>query len=184
VPVFKSLKIREENIVDPLKVYLYDPETGRKVLISNTRVLPTMSVDFLMRRGELAGFTSLRAEWHGVVDGSVYNLPDGSFYYPPDLSFEPSWAYGTVPTGSVVNITKTYLGAEDYNAGLIIEWGTVPGTYGKNMKFPVAADNTVPVDFPLTFHEGTYFRIGFFATKKNQTPTLHVIMLGFVEPKK
>jgi len=182
VVVIRNLKVREENIVDPLKVFIYDPETGRKVLVSSTRVLPTMDVDFLMRRGELAGFTPIRAEWHGVVNGSVYNLPDGSFYYPPDLSFEPSWAYGTVPTGSVLNITKTYLGAEDYNAGLIIEWGTVPGTYDKSMKFPVGADDTVPVDFPLTFHEGTYFRIGFYATKKNQTPTVHMVAVGFVEP--
>jgi len=179
----RNLKVREENIVDPLKVFLYDPETGRRVLVSSTRVLPTMDIDFLMRRGELPGYTPIRAEWHGLVDGSIYNLPDRSFYHPPDLVFDPAWAYGTVPAGSVVNITKTYLGAEDYNAGVIIEWGTVPGTYDKNMKLPVAADDTVPVEFPLTFHPGTYYRIGFYATKKNQTPTIHMVMLGFVEPK-
>lgn len=180
--VIRNLKVREENIVDPLKVFIYDPETGRKVAVSSTRVLPTMDVDFLMRRGELMGYTSIKAEWHGAVNGSVYNLPDGSFYYPPDLSFEPSWVHGTVPAGSVVNITKTYLGAEDYNAGMVIEWGTVPGTYDKSMKLPVAADDTVPVEFPFTFHEGTYFRIGFYATKKNQVPTIHTIIAGFVEP--
>ena len=183
MPIYRSLKVKEENIVDPLKVFLYDPETGRKVLVSSTRVLPTMDVDFLMRRGELAGFTSLRAEWHGVVDGSTYNLPDDTYYYPPNLSFDPSWAYGTVPAGSVVNITKTYLGAEDYNAGMIIEWGTVAGTFDKNMKF-VAGNNKVrDYGFPLVFHPGTFFRIGFYATKKNQTPTVHMVAVGFVEPR-
>jgi len=182
VVVIRNVKMREENIVDPLKVFLYDPETRRKVLISSTRVLPTMDVDFLMRRGELAGFTSLRAEWHGVVDGSIYNLPDGSFYYPPDLVFEPGWAYGTVPAGSVVNITKAYLGAEDYNAGMVIEWGTIPGTYDKKMRIVSGKDKSDVLDFPLSFHEGTYYRIGFYATKKNQTPTIHMVAVGFVEP--
>ncbi|RLI43480.1 hypothetical protein DRO69_09210, partial [Candidatus Bathyarchaeota archaeon] len=172
MPVFKSLKIREENIVDPLKVFLYDPETGRKVLISNTRVLPTMDVDFLMRRGELAGFTTLRAEWHGLINGTTYNLPDENFYYPPDLSFEPSWAYGTVPAGSAINITKVYMVAEDYGAGVVVEWGTVPGTLDKHVKLPVAADGVVSVEFPMMFREGTYYRIGFYATKRNQTPTV------------
>ncbi|RLG85014.1 MAG: hypothetical protein DRO39_06635 [Thermoprotei archaeon] len=180
--VIRSVKVREDGIADPLKVFLCDPETGRKVLVSSTRVLPTMDVDFLMRRGELPGFAPIRAEWHGVVNGSVYNLQDGSFYHPPDLVFEPGWLYGTVPPGTAVNITKSYLGAEDYNAGMVIEWGTVPGTLDRSMKFPVAADDTVPVDFPLTFHPGTYFRIGFYATKKNQTPTVHMVMLGFAEP--
>ncbi len=183
MPVIRTFKVREENIVDPLKVFIYDPETGRKVLISSTRVLPTMDIDFLMRRGELSGYTPVRAEWHGVVDGSVYNLPDGSFYYPPDLVFEPGWAYGTVPAGSILNITKTYLGAEDYNAGVIVEWGTVPGTLDKNIKF-VAGDNKVKdYEFPMVFHPGTYFRIGFHATKKNQTPTIHFVAIGFVEPQ-
>ena len=183
MPVIKNLKVKEENIVDPLKVFLYDPETGRKVLISNTRVLPTMDVDFLMRRGELDGFTSLRIEWHGVIDGTIYNLPEGSYYYPPDLVFDPSWANGTVPTGSVVNISKTYLVAEDYGAGMIIEWGTVPGTYEDHIKLPVATDDSAELKIPLAFFEGTYFRIGFYATKRNQAPTIHMVSVGFVEPK-
>jgi len=182
LPIVRNLKIREESIVDPLKVFLYDPSTGRSVIVSSTRVLPTMDIDFLIRRGELLGFTPIRAEWHGVVNGSIYNLPDGSFYYPPDLVFEPSWAYGTVPPGSVVNISKTFLGAEDYNAGLIVEWGTVPGTFDRSIKFVVGSDKVKDYEFPMTFHPGTYFRIGFFATKKNQTPTVHMVVLGFVEP--
>jgi len=183
VPVIRTLKVKEENIVDPLKVFLYDPETGRKVLISNTRVLPTMDVDFLMRRGELAGFTSLRAEWHGLIDGTVYNLIDENYYFPSDMLFEPSWANGTVPVGSVINLTRVYMVAEDYSAGMIVEWGTVVGTYDKHIKLPVAADDVVSVEFPLVFYEGTYFRVGFYSTKKNQTPTIHMITLGFIEPK-
>jgi len=183
MPVFKNLKVEEENIVDPLRVFLYDPTTGRSVVVSNTRVLPTMSVDFLMHRGELPGFTPIRAEWHGVVDGSTYNLPDGSFYYPPDLVFDPAWAYGTVPPGSAVNITKFYMMAEDYNGGVAAEWGTAPGTYDRSVKLPVEADGVAAAEFPLVFHEGTHYRIGFYATKRNQTPTMHVVAIGFVEPK-
>ena len=180
--ILRNLKVKEENIVDPLKVFLYDPETGRRVLVSNTRVLPTMDVDFLMHRGELPGFTPIRAEWHGVVDGSIYNLQDGSFYHPPDLVFEPGWAYGTVPAGSVVNITRVYLGAEDYNAGMVVEWGTVPGTFDRGIRFVAGSDKVKDYGFPLVFHPGTYFRIGFYATKKNQTPTVHMVALGFAEP--
>ena len=181
MPIIKNIKVKEEHIVDPLKVYIYDPETGRKVLVSSTRVLPTMGIDFLIRRGELGGFSALRIEWHGIVNGSVYNLQDGSYYYPADISYNPSWLMeGSVPPGSTVNITRHYLVAEDYGGGMIIEWG--PGTFDKSMKFPVATDNVAPAEIPLVFHEGTVFRIGFYATKKNQTPYIHAILVGFVEP--
>ena len=182
MPIIRHSKLTEGKFPDPIKVFIYDPATRRAIVISSTKVLPVMNVDFFIRRGELPGFASLRFEWHGTVNGTIYNLPDGAYYYPPDLLFEPGWAYGTVPSGSVVNLTKTYLGAEDYNAGMIIEWGTVPGTYDKSMKVPVGADSTTLVDVPLLFHEGTYFRIGFYATKKNQTPIVHTIGVGFVEP--